>query len=436
MSATACRASRERYRKIIVPIGVVFVLFYLRSADADDLIKSGQLLDLPGCIRIALSKHPNITAAATTLQVNQSRVGQAKAGYYPQLNLSSSYTRSDPASASRTGPNDDYASSVTLSQNIYDFEKTAKKVEIQGLNLDAVRADLETVSSQIILGVKQAYYGVLRAQRDKEVAAETVRQFEQHLTRAKGFFETGLKPKFDVTKAQVDLGNAKLNYLRAENALQLTGRTLNNAMGVPNAPPYTIKDNFAVGKQEWNLDEALRRAYATRPDLLSLLAKKKSAEQSVQLAKKDYYPVLSGNAGYNWAGERFPLERGWNVGATLNVPLFSGFSTKYQVDEARANLDVLNANEDALRQSIRLDVEQAILNLKESSERITVAEITEKQAEENLELANGRYAAGVGNPIEITDALVAMNNAKTAYVAALYDYRIAEAGLEKAMGVK
>ncbi|MBI4634160.1 MAG: TolC family protein [Deltaproteobacteria bacterium] len=427
---------RKLYQGFTVCLIAVCTLLLGLPAGAEELIRAGETLDLQGCVAIALKKHPTVTAALNTLQVNQSRVGQAKAGYYPQLNLSSSYTRSDPATTSKTGPRDDYASGVTLSQNIYDFEKTAKKVEIQELNLDAVRADRENVSTQIILGVKQAYYGVLRAQRDRDVAAETLRQFEQHLAQAKGFFETGLKPKFDVTKGQVDLGNARLNFLKAENALQLAGRTLNNAMGVPNAPPYTIEDNFAIGKQEWNLDEALRRAYATRPDLLSLLAKKKSAEQSVQLAKKDYYPVLSGNAGYNWAGENFPLERGWNVGATLSVPLFSGFSTKYQVDEARANLDILNANEDALRQSIRLEVEQAILNLKESAERITVAEITEKQAEENLELANGRYTAGVGNPIEVTDALVAVNNAKTAYVAALYDYRIAEASLEKAMGVK
>lgn len=81
-------------------------------------------------------------------------------------------------------------------------------------------------------------------------------------------------------------------------------------------------------------------------------------------------------------------------------------------------------------------MEQAVLNLGEAAESIAVSEITARQADENLELANGRYAAGVGSPIELTDALVAVSNAKTAYISALYNYKIAAASLEKAMGVK
>ncbi len=408
---------------------------------AEELIKPGETLDLPRCIDIAVKKHPTITAAANTLQVNLSRIGQAKANYYPQISGSSGYTRSDPPSSSNfvsrsTGPYDQYTAGVNVNQTIYDFQKTATNVGIQGLNLESARSDLDNVMSQVVFGVKQAYYGLLQAKRNRDVAAETVRQFEQHLDQARGFFEIGTKPKFDVTKAQVDLGNAQLNLVKAENALQLARRTLNNAMGVPTAPDYGVEDNLAFQKLDANLDDSLKKAYANRPDLVSLLTKKKAAEQSIELAKKDYYPVLSGNAAYNWAGERPPLDRGWNVGATLDIPLFTGFSTKYQVDEARANLDVLSANEETLRQSIHLDVEQAILNLGQAAESITVADITAKQAVENLDLANGRYAAGVGSPIEVTDALVAVSNAKTAYVSALYDYKIAVASLEKAMGVK
>lgn len=127
---------------------------------------------------------------------------------------------------------------------------------------------------------------------------------------------------------------------------------------------------------------------------------------------------------------------GWNAGVALSIPIFSGFLTKYQVSEAKANLNILLANEEALRQNVLLEVQQTYLNLTEAEERIVTAEITVRQARENHEIATGRYAAGVGNPIEVTDAEVALSNAKASQIQALYDYKIAAASIEKAMGVR
>lgn len=425
-------------------IALILLLIFIMplEAGAEEVIKKGESLNLERCIEIALKKHPNIIAAMNAVNINQSRIGQAEANYYPQIDWSSGYSKfSSVSSATSRFPRstddsfDEYSSSIALRQNIYDFGKTATQTRIQRFNLNSSRSDLENISDQIIFNVKQAYYEVLRAKRNRDVASETVKQFEQHLEQAKGFYEVGTKPKFDVTKAEVDLSNSKLNLIKAENALRIARVNLNNTMGVPDAPEYTIEDILTFQKYKITFEDAIQRAYENRPDLKSLIARKNAAVSSIELAKKGYYPILSGNANYNWAGEKFPLEKEWNVGATLTFPIFSGFLTKYQVEESRANLNVLTANEEALRQGILLDIQQAYLNLQEAEERISTAELTVKQAEENLDLAKGRYAAGVGNPIEVTDALVAYSNAKTAYIQALYDYKVARASLEKAMGI-
>lgn len=428
-------------RKIFLLVLSVIMLLPF-SASAEDLIKKGETLDLNQCIEIALKKQPTIVAAMGNVNISQSRVGQAKSNYYPQINWSSSYNRINPTtgtllkSGSSGSSYDEYVSNVNLSQTIYDFEKTSTQVKIQNLNLDSSRLDLDSVASQIVFGVKQAYFGLLQAKRNRDVAAETVLQFQQHLDQAKGFFEVGTKPKFDVTKAEVDLSNAKLNLIKGESAFRIARVSLNNAIGIPEAPEYTIVDEFGFQLYTISLEDALKRAYTSRPDLRSLSAKREASERTIELQKKDYYPTLSGNANYAVSGEEFPLEKGWSVGAKLNFPLFSGFSTKYQVEEARANLKVLKANEEALRQSIHLDVEQVYLNLQQARDSIATTELTVRQATENLELANGRYASGVGSPIEVTDALVSFANAKTAYIAALYDYKVAKASIEKAMGIK
>ncbi len=418
----------------------------------ENFIRKGEQLNLQRCIDIALRKQPSIVAAKNTVSVNQSRVGEAESAYYPQIDLSAGYTRIKSAGSSSrssfvtdgitTVPSsggtsfDEYTGSVSVNQLIFDFWKTRTQVDIQKLNVDSSRSALDNTSESVVFTVKQAYYGVLQAKRNRDVAEETVKQFEQHLGQAKGFYEVGTAAKYDVTKAEVDLSNSKLNLIKADNALKIARVTLNNAMGVPDAPEYGIEDNLSYSKYEITFDEALQRAYQNRPDLQSLIFQRRAASQSINLAKKGYYPVLTGSASYNRSGQGFPLQEGWDAGVSLTFPIFSGFLTKNQVAEQKANLDVVRANEESLKQGILLDVQQGYLNLAQAAESITTADLTVNQAKENLDIANGRYAAGVGNPIEVTDAEVLLTNAKTSYIQALYDYKVAVATIEKAMGVR
>lgn len=437
--------------KRIITFALLLLVVAPYKAGAEDTIRKDELLTLQRCIEIALIKHPTIVAAQNSVSANQSRVFEAKANYYPQIAANAGYSKikstsssgrgsvvstADGTFVSSSGSFDQYTGSITLSQNIYDFGKTSSQVDIQKFLLDSSKSDLETTVEQVLFNVKQAYYGVLQTKRNRDVAEDTVKQFQLHLDQAKGFYEVGTHPKYDVTKAEVDLSNAKLNLIKAENSVKVSKVTLNNAMGVPDAPDYIIEDNLAFQKYEIAFPQAIETAYKNRPDLQSIIAKRASIERSIDLAKTGYYPVLTGNAAYQRAGSSFPLEEGWSAGVALTFPIFSGFLTKNQVEEAKANLAVARANEETLKQGIYLDMQQAYLNLGVAEDSINNTRLTVQQATENFEIANGRYAAGVGNPIEVTDAEVLLNNAKTAYNQALYDYKVARASLEKAMGVR
>jgi len=436
--------------KYLMPFIVFLICIKPLHVGAEEIIKKGETLNLERCIEIALKMQPTLAAAVNTVIINESRVGQAKSNYYPQVNWSSSYSRISPASGGSSRSSsipgvsirssgdsfDEYSTGFNLSQLIFDFGKTPTEVKIQGLNLDSSRLDLRNTTDQIILAVKQAYYGVVQAKYNVIVAEDTVKQTQQHLEQAKGFYEVGTKPKFDVTKAEVDLSTAKLNLIKNKNAFKVSIVNLNNAMGVPDAPEYTLDEKMNFEKYEITLEEAMTKAYENRPDLKSIVSQRLAAERSIDLAKTGYYPVLNGNAGYTWSGEEFPLDHGWNVGATLSFPLFSGFLTKYQVEEAKANLNVIKANEESLKQMIFLEVQEAYLTLRAAEEAIPTAKLGVEQAQENLDIANGRYSAGVGNPIEVTDAEVGIANARTYYIQSLYADKVAQASLEKAMGMK
>ena len=394
--------------------------------------------NLEQCINIALEKHPSLKASAGAVKASESRVGQAKANYYPQLNLSSGYQRIGPTTppGETRDSYDQYSSSINLGVTLFDFGKTSTQVTIQNLNVSAARADYEDAVEQIVLNVKSAYYNLLQTERNRDVAIDTMKQFQQHLDQANAFFRIGTKPKFDVTKAEVDVGNARLNVLKAENAVRVARITLKDVMGIPENADFPIVDNLAYQKSDLALNDALNTAYANRPDLQSVMARREAAERSIDLARKDYYPTLSGSAGYGYSGTDFPLGSGWNAGAALSFPLFSGLSTKYQVEEARANLEILKANEDSIRQAIRLDVEKAYLYVQDTAQQIALSEITVLQARDNYDLASGRYRTGVGSPIEVADATITLNNARATMNTALYNHKIAQAGLEKAIGAK
>ncbi|TAN38598.1 MAG: TolC family protein [Nitrospirae bacterium] len=437
-------------KKVLIMLSILAVMLPL-TAGAQEIIKKGELVTLDRAIEIAIKKHPNISAALGSVEASQSRVRQAESGLYPQIDLSAGYSRIKSTSSSSgvlsaetgtvvplsdRGSFDQYSGSISLRQTLFDFGKTRTQVDIEGLNLEASKNDLSGATDLVVFNVKQAYFGVLRGRKNRDVADDTVKQFMKHLDQAKGFFEVGTKPKFDVTKAEVDLSNARLGLIKAENALKVAVVSLNNTLGVPEAPDYLLEDNLSFQKYLITFDEALEKAYKNRPDLLALVAKRAAAEKAVALAQKGYYPFISGNAAYNRAGESFPLGEGWNVGATLSFPIFSGFLTKGQVEEAKANLAVIRANEETLRQSILLEIQQDYLALNEAEELIANTELTVRQATENLDIATGRYAAGVGNPIEVTDAEVSLANARASHIQALYDYKVSRARIEKAIGTR
>jgi len=143
-------------------------------------------------------------------------------------------------------------------------------------------------------------------------------------------------------------------------------------------------------------------------------------------------PNLSGKGTYAWTGSDYPQQSNWDVGAVVNVPIFTGGLTTAQVGEQKANLANLKFNEEVLRQNIALEVRQDVLTLQQASESIRVSEKVLAQARENLELAEGRYSTGVGNIIELTDAQASRTTAEASHVQALYTYKTALASVEKA----
>jgi len=408
-------------------------------AAADDLPTKS----LAECIELAVQQHPSLKAAAASVDAGHQRVWEAASNYLPQVGATYAANRRNSSVSARIGGSatnlgtqsqtfNFYSTGFSFTQVLFDFGQTLASIRSAQAAEQSLEADLSTQRDTVVLNVKQSYFNLLAAKRLLKVADDTVHQNEKHLEQAKGRYDVGMAPKFDVTNVQVQLAQAELNQLTARNNVSVARETLRNALGMVGPLTFDVADDFGSRRIQITSEEALALAYDKRPELLSIQAQERSTEQTISSLQKNYLPNLTGNGTYNWTGNDYPLESSWNIGANVNLSIFNGGLTTAQVGEAKANLANLKFNEDVLRQNIALEVRQAVLNLQQAAESIHVAEKGLQQARENLDLADGRYKTGVGNIIELTDAQTSLTTAEANYVQALYNYQNSVAAVEKA----
>jgi TolC family type I secretion outer membrane protein len=411
-------------------------------------------LTLHDCIEIALKKQPSIQAARQNVNAGRGREVQARSPLFPQLNASTGYSENHTqGGAFGESITKSYTTSLSLNLLLYDFGKTGNSLDAARWGLSSSERDFDRTVQDVILNVKQAYYGLLAARNVVDAARKRMEQTESHLRQAEAFFRAGSKPRFDVTRAEVDVNNARLGLINAESNVRIQSIVLNNAMGADPGQAVEIEDKLPPVTEAAGLEQAQAEALRNRPEMLKAEADIEAARARLRSEQANYYPTLSANGAYNWAtgtqdlgqlptpvpgvsGRQLVGDIGnsWNAGIVLSVPLFQGGLTRGRVSEARANLSALEAQRDAVRQSILLEVSRSYADRESAKVRIDVMESSLQKARENLELAQGRYDAGVGPSLEVTDAQVAAIQAEIDHIQAQYDYQLSVARLLKATG--
>ena len=410
---------------------------------------AAERMSLKECIDTALKSQPTIRAAQENIRAGQGRETQTASPYFPQVTASTGYSENhSPMGGAFFGGSitKTYTTSLSVNQTLYDFGKTGNAYDAAKLGTLSTERDAERISHEVVLNVKQSYYALLAAKKLVEVAQKTVEQTESHLKQAEAFFRTGSKPRYDVTRAEVEVNNAKLGLINAKNGVRLRTIALNNAMGIDPGRITEIVEELPPVPALPTLEQAQVDALKNRPDMRKTETDIEAAKSRVRAEQSNYLPTLSANAAYNWANGtsefgqfmgttlKGDVQNSWNAGIILTLPLFQGGLTKGRVSEARANMLGLEAQRDTMKQTILLEVNQAFADLESAAARVDVMEKTLQKARENLEIAQGRYKAGVGAYIEITDAQLSSVNSETDRIKALYDYHLAIAQLLKAMG--
>ncbi len=396
-------------------------------------------MTLEKCIELALGNNPQINAAFHDILASDARIKQVWSNYFPQVSWQTGYTRirqlqlSDALGKNLTF-NYYILGQVTLQQMLYDFGVTQNQATIKRLDYEAYKTTLGATINDVIYQTKDAYYNLLYAFENKRVAEDTVNKFEMFYNQAKAFYEIGMNPKVDVTIAEVNLSNAKLQLIQADNAVNLAVAKLNNVMGVPFIDKYNVQERLKYQPVDISFNQSIDIARDARPELKLAELKVESANQTLKLVKKSYFPTLSIEGQLQLGGKSWTSNHGYNIGGYLNFPTVNGMLIKNEIQEARYLYDKEIANAKNTQNAIYLEIQNAYLTLEEKKNQMPVAMLGVKQAKENYELSYGRYRVGEANPTELKDAQINYQQAQLSYYNALYQYNSAKAALEKAIG--
>ena len=397
-------------------------------------------LTLRKAVALALANHPSLRSADAQLRAADAGLTQALSSYFPSLTASATASRTDgafvfnPSFPPRNQTFNSYSTAFNLTQMLYDFGRTSGKVSANNDFVDAASLDAQSIRDLVIVNVQVAYFGLLRAQRVLIVNRQAMDQATRHLAQAQAFYKVGRRHLFDVTKAEVDVANGTVNLLRAENDVQVATVQLTNAMGTFSERSFLMGDTLGIPLVTLTLDSVKEIAQRERPDLRSARTRVSANRALASSLWSQHLPTLSAFGTWTWSNFDFPLFSRWNAGVTLTLPLFQGFSIAGQVEQAEANADLAQATADLMAQSILLEVEHSYLSLKEAEKRIGATEKLVEQAQQNLTLAEKQYAAGIGTPLETTDAQLTLSNAQITNILGLYDYNVSLARLNRAMG--
>jgi outer membrane protein TolC len=367
---------------------------------------------------------PNLT---TTSYVDRSQLNLAEFGFsgFPGITI--------PAIV---GPFTYYDARAYVTQSVFDW-KAINNTHSASQNVKAAQYTYKDARDLVVLAVGYNYLQAIADEARIETSEAQVNTAQALYNQASDQLKAGTSPAIDELRAHVELQTRQQQLIQARNDLAIQKLTVARVIGLAPGQEFDLIDKSPYEPLEGvTVEDALKRAYATRSDLQAALATVRSEEYSRRAAHAGYYPSVSVSGDYGVAGTYSNLftHGVFDMRATLTIPIFEGGKVQGDVLVADAQLQQSRDRVENLRGQIDADVRTALLNLESSAQQVVVATSNVDLADESLTQSRDRFAAGVTNTVEVVQAQEAVATAHENYISALYNYNYSKISLARAMG--
>jgi len=402
-------------------------------------------LTLPEAEQMAIRNNPRVTVGKLEALAQHEVTRETRSAELPTAAIAATAVQAEEASRIGAGALTSSrllqhaGAGTNVTQLIYDFGHTHNLVLSRKLEEKAASANALATSEEIVLATDQAFYDALTAQAELNVAKQTVSTRQATDTQVGEMTRNKLKSTLDLSFADVDLSQAQLLQLDAQNNSDSAMAVLDAVLGLDHDARYTlVEDTAAPQPPPASVDSLIQTALGQRPDLQSLTYDTQSAQKYARAQWDQMLPSISaaGTVGIlpvhpgtyyvtNWWG---------GVGGNISIPVFNGFLYSSEAKEAKYRAQAASENARDLRDRIVRDVRTSWLQTNNSWQRMNVTAQLVKQANLAFDLAQTRYKLGLSSIVELSQAQLQQTSAQIQDTSARYQYRLALATLHYEMG--
>lgn len=403
-------------------------------------------MNLEEAMAKAFANNPAITMANYDLDAAQADLNAARSSRYLSISGQHSSGRSgydearlvviDTLPVMTKSIGNAHSNTLTASLPLYTGGKLKGAVISAKAGFKSAEAGLQATYNKMRSTVTNGYFGVLEADDMQQLARESVARLTDHLKNVRAQYDVGVVAKADVLRSEVELANAQQKLIQAEHAYQLAEAQLNRIVGLPLDTSLKLEDSLAYVAYDKTLEDCLAYAAANRPELEQARQGVQAAKGSLKMALSGHMPQIAARASQSWSDKNWPGDENgnWAVGVNVSMNIFDSGVTLSKIHGAEAKMDKAKESLRDTTDAVMLDVRSNYLGMQEAEKRINTTKAAVALAEEDYRIAQVRYQAGVGTNTDVLDAQVALTQAQTNYLQAMYSYNTSKTNLLTAIG--
>ncbi len=397
------------------------------------------ILSVKDAENLAKKNNPQISVARLTALASQQVTREARSNLWPTAHIDLTAVDANPGSRIAAGALNNpavyqrAAVGTTVAQLLTDFGRTTNLIATANLAAKAENENAVATKEQILLAVDQAFYNALTMQGVLAVAQQTVKDRQTVSDQVGALYKSKLKSELDFSFANVNLAQAKLLLLDAQNNVNAAQASLSAVLGFQSLQDFQlVEDATPLAAPSGNVDDLITSAFAQRPEILALEFQSESARRFRKAERDLLFPDVQALGTVGDTPVRNPIISSWYgaVGVNIDIPVFNGFLYTARAREASLRAQAVREKLRDLRDRIAQDVRTAWLNTQTAYDRLTVTQQLLDEANLSLKLAQSRYNLGLGSIVELSQAQLQQTQAQIGNVQAGYGYRLALATLQ------